>query len=110
MVPAADQSRYTIEFQADGTFTAKADCNQVAGTYEVHHGGSGGGGKPLPPGPEGGDMSILPGPSTLAACPHGSLADLFVIGLGSVASFGITGNELTLTLGGGGPYALHFTS
>ena len=106
VVPEADQSKYTIEFQADGTFNAKADCNQVGGTYEVHRGDE----ADLPLEPGGGSIRILPGPSTLAACPPGSLADLFVIGLGSVADFGITGNELTLTLGGGGRYALHFTA
>ena len=110
VVPEADQSKYTIEFQADGTFTAKADCNQVAGTYEVHHGGSGGGAAPLPPGPGGGSMSILPGPSTLAACSPGSLADLFVLGLGSVGGFGIADDQLTLGLGDGQPYALQFTA
>ena len=30
-MPAADQANYTIEFKADGTFAAKADCNQVVG-------------------------------------------------------------------------------
>jgi heat shock protein HslJ len=109
VVPEADQSRYTIEFQADGTFNARADCNQVAGTYEVHRGGSGGT-EPGPPGPGGGSMSILPGPSTLAACPPGSLADLFVIGLSSVAGFAIDDNQLTLTPGDGQPYALQFTA
>ena len=33
VVPAADQANYTIEFKADGTFAAKADCNQLSGTY-----------------------------------------------------------------------------
>jgi heat shock protein HslJ len=110
VVPEADQSKYTIEFKADGTFTAKADCNQVGGTYEVHRGGSEPGPSALPPGPGGGSISILPGPSTLAACPPGSLADLFVIGLGRAAGFAIADNQLTLTLGDGQPYALQFTA
>jgi heat shock protein HslJ len=87
VVPAADQANYTIEFQSDGTFAAKADCNQVAGTYEVGAGGS---------------ISILPGPSTLAACPPGSMGDLFVVGLGNAASYAIEGGQLTLTLADGG--------
>ena len=33
VVPAADQANYTIEFKSDGTFNAKADCNQLSGTY-----------------------------------------------------------------------------
>jgi para-nitrobenzyl esterase len=111
VVSEADQSRYTIEFQADGTFAAKADCNQVAGTYEVHRGGA----DPadtsaLPPGPGGGSMSILPGPSTLAACPPGSLADLFVVGLGNASGFAIHDNHLTLGVGGGSSDTLQFTA
>ena len=109
VVPEADQSKYTIEFQANGTFNATADCNQVGGTYEVHRGGSSTG-TPLEPGAGGGSISILPGPSTLAACPPGSLADLFVIGLGSAAGFTIAADQLTLTLGDGQPYALQFTA
>jgi heat shock protein HslJ len=112
VVPAVDQANYTIEFQADGRFTAKADCNEVAGTYEVHRGGtdpSSSGAANLPPGPGGGSMTILPGPSTLAACPPGSLADLFVLGLGNVGGFGIADNQLTLGLKPGQPYGLHFT-
>ena len=112
VVPEADQSKYTIQFRPDGTFTAKADCNEVAGTYEVHRGGAdptASGAENLPPGPGGGAMSILPGPSTLAACPPGSLADLFVIGLGNAGGYSIAGNQLTLGLGGQ-PYEIQFTS
>ena len=104
VVPEADQSKYTIEFQADGTFNAKADCNQVGGTYEVHRGD---GRTDLPLEPGGGSISILPGASTLAACPAGSLADLFVIGLGNASSFGIDSNQLTINLGDG---TLQFTA
>jgi heat shock protein HslJ len=107
VIPGADQSKYTIEFQADGTFNAKADCNQVAGNYEVHRGD---GQTEIPLEPGGGSISILPGPSTLAACPPDSLADLFVIGLASASSFSIAADQLTLTLGDGQPYALQFTA
>jgi heat shock protein HslJ len=98
VVPAAEQANYTIEFQGDGTFAAKADCNQVAGTYEVHRGGL----DPadvsaLPPGTSG-SMSILPGPSTLAACPPGSMGDLYVVGLGNTSGYRIEGGQLMLTL------------
>jgi heat shock protein HslJ len=111
VVPEADQSKYTIEFQADGTFNATADCNQVSGTYEVHRGGDDPENPTLgPPGLGGGSMTILPGPSTLAACAPGSLADLFVIGLGSASGFKIAGNQLTLGIGGGGTDTLQFTS
>ena len=106
VVPAAEQSKYTIEFQADGTFAAKADCNQVAGTYELHRGG----GEPGPLEAGGGGLFILPGPSTLAACPAGSLADLFVIGLGDLSTVGledVEDGQITLTLIDGGK--LQFT-
>ena len=98
VVPEADQSRYTIEFHADGTFNATADCNQVGGTYAVSRGDSR---TDIPMEPGGGSISILPGASTLAACPPGSLADRFVIGLGRASSFGIESNELTINLGDG---------
>ncbi len=98
VVPAAEQANYTIEFQADGTFAAKADCNQIAGTYEVHRGG----GEPGPLEAGGGGISIRPGPSTLAACPPGSLGDLYVVGLGDLSSVGFEGGQLTLGLLDGG--------
>ncbi len=99
VVPEADQSKYTIEFQADGTFNAKADCNQVSGTYEVHRGD---GRTDIGLEPGGGSISILPGPSTLAACPPGSMGDLYVVGLGNASSYAIEGGQLTLRLGEGG--------
>jgi heat shock protein HslJ len=98
VVPAAEQANYTIEFQADGRFAAKADCNQIAGTYEVHRGD----GLPGALEPGGGSISILPGPSTRAACPPGSMGDLYVVGLGNLSSFTLEGGQLTLTLGDGG--------
>ncbi|MEO5939527.1 MAG: META domain-containing protein [Candidatus Limnocylindrales bacterium] len=97
VVPAAEQANYTIEFQADRTFKATADCNQVRGTYEVHRGD---GGLGLEPG--GGSITIVPGPSTLAACPPGSMGDLYLVGLGNLSSFGIEGGELRLTIRDGG--------
>ena len=33
VVPAADQANYTITFEPNGTFSAKADCNQLSGDY-----------------------------------------------------------------------------
>ena len=109
VVPGADQSKYTIEFQADRTFTAKADCNQVGGTYEMHRGGQSDQNADDQVGPGGASMTILPGPSTLAACPPGSLADLFVVGLGSVGGFAIADNQLTLQLAAGDGGKLQFS-
>ena len=50
IVPAEAMVNYTIEFNDDGTFSARADCNQVAGEYTVQ---------------DSGVMTITPGPSTL---------------------------------------------
>jgi heat shock protein HslJ len=87
VVPAADQANYTIEFKSDGTFNAKADCNQTSGTYTTT--GSGG-------------LTIVPGPTTLVACPEGSLSSQYIAGLGNSASYAIASSQLTITLTDGG--------
>jgi heat shock protein HslJ len=83
VIPPADAGKYTIEFKADGTFSAKADCNQVAGTYTATATG---------------EMTITPGPSTLVACAEGSLGDLYVLGLTNTTGYAITDALLTLNL------------
>jgi heat shock protein HslJ len=83
VVPAADQSKYTIEFKSDGTFASKADCNQVAGTYTTTSSGG---------------LTIKPGPSTMAACPEGSLGPEYVTALALAKRYAIASNELTITL------------
>jgi heat shock protein HslJ len=87
VLPAADAGKYTIEFMDDGTYAAKADCNQLAGTYTATASG---------------DMTINPGASTMAYCGEGSMADLYVIGLTNTQSYAIADGLLTLTLGDGG--------
>ena len=82
VVPSDQQANYTVEFKSDGTFASKADCNQVSGTYTTTSSGG---------------LTIVPGPSTLAACPEGSLAPIFIAGLGSAASYTITNGALTIT-------------
>jgi heat shock protein HslJ len=77
-----DPENYTITFNTDGTFAAKVDCNQVAGDYTT----------------SGSDLTISPGPSTLAACPEGSLDALYLDGLDRAASYSISGTDLTITL------------
>ena len=91
VVPDDQQENYQIAFTEDGTFSAKADCNQVSGDYET-----------ADPAASSGPLTITPGPSTLAMCPEGSLGDLFVIGLSNAVSYGIEGDQLTITLGNGG--------
>src|SRR6187200_3645683 len=55
VVPAADQPRYTITFNTDGTYSGTADCNQISGTYMA----------------SGNTLTITAGASTLAFCPDG---------------------------------------
>ena len=83
IVPVEAMVNYTLTFNDDGTFDAKADCNQVGGTYTIV------------------DESVLTmtlGPSTLAACPEGSLSDEYVQLLGDVKTYSIAENQMTLTL------------
>ena len=85
VVPEAEQANYTITFAEDMTFSAKADCNSVAGEYETDD-----------PAASSGPLTITPGPTTLVACPEGSLGDLFVIGLSNAYSYSIENDELTI--------------
>jgi len=83
VVPEADQPNYTITFATDGSFNAKADCNMVSGTYTTS--GSNG-------------IAITVGPSTLVACPEGSLSSQYIAGLSAAKTYAISGSALTLTL------------
>ena len=74
---------YTIQFNDDETFAAKADCNQVAGDYTIQADGV---------------LTINPGPSTLAFCGEESLGDAYVAALGQAGSYTIAENQLTITL------------
>lgn len=76
-----DPENYTITFASDGTYTGKADCNQIAGTYTV----------------DGSNLTIASGPSTLAFCGEASLDTLYLAGLGKVATYAIAGDQLTMT-------------
>ena len=82
VVPTDQQANYTVEFKTDGTFASKVDCNQVSGAYTTTASGG---------------LTIVPGPSQLAACPEGSLAPIFLAGLSSAASYTITDGALTIT-------------
>jgi heat shock protein HslJ len=77
-----DPENYTITFNPDDTFNAKADCNQVSGTFSAGSDGA---------------LSITPGPSTLAACPAESQGDVFVAQLTAASSWTIEGPTLTIT-------------
>lgn len=83
VVPAEAMVNYTIQFNDDGTFSARADCNQVAGNYMVQGDGV---------------LTITPGPSTLAFCGEDSLGDQYVAALAQAGSYTVAGNQLTITL------------
>jgi heat shock protein HslJ len=76
-----DPENYTITFNEDGTWSGKADCNQVSGGYST----------------TGSNLTMTLGPTTLMACPEGSLDGLFLEGLGKAASYSISGSDLTIT-------------
>jgi heat shock protein HslJ len=77
-----DRNRYAVQFGADGTLGVRADCNQVGGTYRK----------------TGRRLSLELGPSTLAACPPDSQADVFLQQLGGVVSFDATEAVLVLNM------------
>jgi heat shock protein HslJ len=87
VIPTADQGKYTVTFATDGTFSAQADCNQVAGTYTTTSSGG---------------LTVTPGPSTIVACADGSYGDLYILGLSNAASYVVAGSQLTITLQDGG--------
>jgi heat shock protein HslJ len=81
-VPDTEQTNYTIEFKSDGTFSSKADCNQVGGRYTATASNG---------------LTINPGPSTLVACPEGSMGSVFIGALSSSANYAIANGTLTIT-------------
>jgi heat shock protein HslJ len=91
-VPAGEQANYTITFNADGNFAAKADCNQVGGTYKTS-------------GTDG--LTITPSVSTMAFCGEESFDILYVHALGETTNYKVAGGALTLTQKNG---TLQFTS
>jgi heat shock protein HslJ len=94
-IPADRQAKFTIVFADDGTFSAQADCNTVDGSYST-----------VDPAASSGDLTIVPDSGSTAACPDGSIGDLFVLGLASVVSYSIESNVLTTTTDDGGELTL----
>jgi heat shock protein HslJ len=82
VVTAAEPTRYMLEFFPAGRMAVKADCNTVAATYEI----------------TGNQISFVPGPSTLVACPPDSQADEFIKGLANVTSFFFKDGKLFMEL------------
>jgi heat shock protein HslJ len=80
-----DPENYTIVFNQDEIYNAKADCNMLSGAYEI----------------EGNSITLLPGPSTLAECGPDSSYDLYVGFLAQVDGYELENNRLILTFGNG---------
>ena len=49
-----------------------------------------------------GELTLMPGPTTVAACPQGSFSDLYIAALERVQSFAIADGALTIRLSDGG--------
>ena len=77
-----DPQNYLLTLNDDGTFNAKADCNNLSGTYEL----------------KGSDLTFTLGPMTSAQCPPDSLSDRYVELLGKVATQEIVDGQLNLGL------------
>jgi heat shock protein HslJ len=77
-----DPARYTLAFNDDGTASIQADCNQVVASYSID--------ETL--------LTIEPGPSTMAACPEGSLSDQYIRMLSAASSYAMDGEDLMITL------------
>jgi heat shock protein HslJ len=88
----AAPQKYTLQFfLADGKVAVKADCNNATGSFTA----------------DAQNLSISLGPTTLAACPPGSLSDQFIKELGEVQTYLFDGADLILGRNGGG--SMRFT-
>jgi heat shock protein HslJ len=90
-IPQDQQGKYTITFGTDGSFSAKADCNTVKGTYTT-----------ADPSATSGNLTLVIGPGTLVMCAEGSYSDLYIAALSRVKSFAIANSAFTVTLADGG--------
>lgn len=74
--------KYTLIFRIDGTINLQADCNTASGNYVI----------------QGSSMILVIGPTTLAACPPGSLSDQYLSLLSQVNAYRLEGGQLILLL------------
>lgn len=81
----ADPASYTVQFSADEQVSIQADCNQVGGSYSV----------------DGSSLAITLGPSTMAACGPGSIADQFLAQLSAAATYFLQGGNLYIEMEAG---------
>jgi heat shock protein HslJ len=78
----ADPANFTLEFMDDGSVGIQADCNRAIASYTL----------------DGSSITILPGPTTLMACPEDSLGSEFLMQLGSVAVYFFQDGELFMDM------------
>ena len=71
VVAVPDVGNYLLRLSEDGTFTGKADCNILGGTYSM----------------SGSDLTLQPGPMTKIACGKDSKSDEYVALLKRVATW-----------------------
>ena len=76
-----DPTAYTITYGEEGQLTIQADCNRANAEYTIGSGGA---------------ISITVGPTTLAACPDGSLSEPFLAAFSAVNSIEIATEGLGL--------------
>jgi heat shock protein HslJ len=90
-VPPNLQASYTLQFAANGGFTARADCNTVTGAYTTPD-----------PAAASGALQLTPGPVSLVMCAEGSYSQLYITAISGTASYAIANGGLTVTLLDGG--------
>jgi heat shock protein HslJ len=78
----SNPSAYSIRFLADGTIEGQADCNSFGGGYTLVDN----------------SLTIQLGPTTLVACPEGSLDSDYLQQLSQVATYVMQGENLFLNL------------
>lgn len=81
-ITVPDPSKYTLDFQPDGTIYIKADCNQATATVDIQNG----------------SLNYTPGIMTLVACEPESLYDQYIAKLNDVATYVLEDGQLFLNL------------
>lgn len=82
VITATDPARYQIVFNEDGSAAITNDCNAVVAQYTF----------------DGSAISIIPGPTTLVACPEDSQSDVFLQQLSAAAIAFFEGDDLYIDL------------
>lgn len=77
-------ANWTITFGTDGTYTGKASCNQINGSYTTGANGA---------------LTIAQPASTRASCgaDDDALAVIYIAGLTGASKYSISGSDLTIT-------------